>query len=172
MMSPSDQLSSSIDSSLSNTGKCAPCHLFNPVEYISRLFWTQIIQYRLCSCLDNSSSPSFHCLLNLDVPCPDEKTLFLRFLTRACLETASFCFPSLLALLPMSLPRGRRSQHQKSALFLLSLQFPLSSSTSSHLCGAASCSCELELLSGTTLPVGTGHPCGTVIAWCCKSLLN
>ena len=83
MMSPSNQLSSSIDSAVCNSGKCAPSHSSNPVEYISRLFWTQFIQYCLCSCLDNSSSSikssPHHCLL--DVLCPDEKTLFLRCLS-------------------------------------------------------------------------------------------
>ena len=113
-----------------------------------------------------------HCLLLLDVPFPDEKILLLSCLGRACQETASFCFASPLALLPTCLPRGHRAQHRKSALFSFLSQLPLSLSILSHLCGAASCSFEAELPSGTTLPVGTGRPCGTVIAWWHKSLLN
>ena len=111
-----------------------------------------------------SKSSPHHCLLLLDVPCLDEKILLMRYLTCACQETASFCFASPLALLPTCLPTGHRSKHHKPALFQLSSRLPLSSSrlplssfTSSHLCGAASCSCEPELPSGTTLPVGTGR---------------
>ena len=48
-------------SAICNSGKCALCHSYNPVEYISRLFWTQFIQYHLCSCINNiSSSTSVH----------------------------------------------------------------------------------------------------------------
>ena len=177
-MSPSDQISSPIDSSLSHLqhGQACTVSLIQP----SWVYKQAVLDP------DYSASPlllprqqllfskpsSHHCLLLLDVPCPDEKTLFLRFLMHACQETASFCFASPLALLPTCLLRGRRSQHHKSALFQLSSQLQLSLYTSSHLCGAASCSCEPELPSVTTLPVGTGRPCGTVIAWWHKSLLN
>ena len=66
----------------------------------------------------------------------------MRFLACACQKAANFCFASPLALLLTCLPRGCRVQHHKSALLQLSSQLPLSSSTSSHLCSAASCSCE------------------------------
>ena len=62
LMSPSNQLSSSMDSSLTHSQhqQVTTMSLFNSVAYISRLLWTQIIQYRLCSCLDNSSSSNLH----------------------------------------------------------------------------------------------------------------
>ena len=109
---------------------------------IIRLFWTQIILYRLCSCLDNISSSSLHLTTAYCSWLFHDKMrrLVPRFLACACQEAASFCFASPLALLPTCLPRGRRSQHHKSALFQLLSQHPLSLSTSPHLCGAASCS--------------------------------
>ena len=63
LMSPSDQVSSLMDSSLSHLQcqQVTTCHSSNSVGYISRLLRTQFIQYCLCSCLDNnSSSPSLH----------------------------------------------------------------------------------------------------------------
>ena len=88
------------------------------------------------------SSPH-HCLLLLDVPCPDEKIFFLRFIACARPHAMNLKrFASPLALLPTCLPRGSRSQHRTPALFPFSSQLPLSPSTSSHLCGSVPCSCE------------------------------
>ena len=179
MMSPSDHLSSSIDLSLSHLQHCQACtvSLIQPSSVYKQAvldpdYSVSPLLLPRQQLLFWKSSPH-HCLLLVDVPCPYKKTLFLMFLTHACQETASFCLASPLALFPTCLPRGNRSKHLKLARFQLLSQLPLSSSTSSHLCGAASCSCEPELTSGTTLPViGTGRPCGTVIAWWHKSLLN
>ena len=139
--------------------------VLDPIHSVSPLLlpWQHLLLYK---------SPPRHCLLLLVVPCPDEKTSSCGLLMRACQETTSFCFESPLALLPPCLPRGRWSQHPKSALLKLSSQLPLSLSTTSHLCGAASYSCEPELPYGTTIPVRTGCPCGMVIAWWSKSLLS
>ena len=62
MMSPSDQLSSSIDSSLSHLQlqQVTTVTLFQPSWVYKWLLWTQFIQYRLCSCLNISSSTSLH----------------------------------------------------------------------------------------------------------------
>ena len=116
-MSPSDQLSSSIDSSLSHLQlqQVTTVSLFqpqwvykqavlDPVHSVSPLLLPRqhLLLYK--------SSPH-HCLPLLDVPCPDKKTLFQRFLT---------CLPSgckLLRACPLALflkhlaclPRGRRS---------------------------------------------------------------
>ena len=102
-MSPSDQFSSPTDSSLSHLQRqqVTSVSLFqlscvykqatlDPVHSVSPLLLPR--QQLLLS----KSSPH-HCLLLLDVPCPDEKILFLRLLTRP--------------------PRGRRLQLRKSALF-------------------------------------------------------
>ena len=176
LISPSNQLSSSIDSS--------PSHLQLQQVYTESLFQPSWVYKQAVLDPYYSVSPLLlprqhllhrslphHCLLPLDVPFPDEK--LVPEVPCVCLPRGhKFVFASPLALLPTCLPRGHRSQHHKSTLFQLSSQLSLSSSTSSHLCGAASCSCEPELLSGTTLPVGPGRPCGTVIAWWCKSLLS
>ena len=61
-----------------------------------------------------------HCLLLLDIPCPDDKSWFLSLVTRACQETVSCCFASLLALPPTCLPRRPQVALRKSALFLSS----------------------------------------------------
>ena len=120
-----------------STSKWPPCHSSNPVGNISWLFWTQFIQYRLCSCLDNSSSsPTLH----LTTTCCSwmfhaQMTLFLRWLCswgacRTCQEAASRYFASPLALFLrflMCLPWGRRLQLRKSALFLYSVQLHVTS---------------------------------------------
>ena len=86
-MSPSDQLSSPVDSSLSHSQRqhLRIVSLFQLSLVYKQANSSQIIQYRLCSCLDNSSSsPSLH-LTNACcswMPCPEEKTLFLRCLSR------------------------------------------------------------------------------------------
>ena len=104
LMSPSDQLSSPIDSSLSHSRRqqLTTMLLFelswvykqatlDPDYTVSPLFLPR--QQPLLS----KSSPH-HCLLPLDVPCTDEKNLFLWFLSR--------------------LPRVRKSQLRKSACFV------------------------------------------------------
>ena len=103
-----------------------------------------------------------HCPLLLYVPCPDVKILFLCFFTSACQETVSCCFASPLALPPTWLPRRPQvatSQVRPVPVFsITSIVFIYFIAS----CGAASCSYEPELPSGTTLPVGTGRPCGMV----------
>ena len=118
-MSPSDQLSSSFDSSLSHLQlqQATLASLFQPESVYKQASWTQIFQYCLCSCLENiSSSTSLHLitacwLLLMDVPWPDEKTLYLRFL--ACLpsDCKSLCASplALFLMLLVCLPRDRRS---------------------------------------------------------------
>ena len=102
------------------------CHSSNPLWYISRPISARL--FSIASAPASTTTPPdslpHHCLLLLDVPCPDEKTLFLRFLTRECQVTHHKClFRKPLALLPTSLPRGRRSQHCKSACSSFRLNF-------------------------------------------------
>ena len=159
MMSPSDQLSSSIDSSLSHLQRqqvttvslLEPSWIYkqatlDPVPSVLPLIlpWQRLLLYK---------SPPYHCLLLLDVPCSDEKILFL-FLTRACQEAASFCFASLLALLLTCLPRGRRSQLRKSALFQFLLK--LHHAPVVHLLALVTLNCHLV----PHIPVGIGHLSG------------
>ena len=60
LMSPSDQLSSPVDSSLSHAQRqqLRIVSLFQRCWVYKQTNLSQIIQYRLCSCLDNSSSSS------------------------------------------------------------------------------------------------------------------
>ena len=128
MMSPSDQLSSSIDSSLSHLQWVYQQAVLDPVCSVSPMLLPRqhLLLYK--------SSPH-HCLLLLDVPCPDEKTLFLRFLTRLPSGRKSLR-ASLLALfltLLACLPRGCRSHlasprcscHRRNFLTLLWCSFLL-----------------------------------------------
>ena len=117
MMSLSDQLSSSIDSSLSHlqlqqvtmVSLFQPSWVYkqatlDPIHSVSPLLLPRqhLLLYK--------SSPH-HCLLHLDVPCPDKKTLFLRFLS--CLPSGCKSLRAsplaLFLMLPAYLPRGRRS---------------------------------------------------------------
>ena len=129
-MSPSDQLSSLMDSSLSHLQcqQMTTVSLFelswvykqatlDPVHSVLPLLLPR--QQLLLS----KSSPH-HCLLLLDVPCPDEKALFLRFL---------FCAKR---------PQVATSQVCPVPVFVAASPRPP--------CGAASCTCEPELPSGST----------------------
>ena len=103
-----------------------------------------------------------HCLLLLDVPFPDVKSLFLCFLTRACQETVSCCFTSQLALPLTCLPRRQQvvvSQVRPVPVIIAASLVFINFITS---CGAVPCSCEPGSAVLTTLPVGTGCPCGMV----------
>ena len=88
-------------SAINNVSKWPLCHSSNSVGYISRLLWTNFIQYRLCSYLDNSSSsPS----LNLTTACcsrmfhTQTRRLCSWGSCCACQEAASHYFASSLAL--------------------------------------------------------------------------
>ena len=129
MISPSNQLSSPMDSSLSHSQPQQVttrllCCSSNSVGYISRLLWTQIIQYRLCNCLYTSSSSQS---LHLTTACctwmfhAQTWRYCCQRSCRACQEAAIHNFASLLALFLRfltCLSRFRRLQLRKSALFL------------------------------------------------------
>ena len=174
MMSPSDQLSSSIGSPLTHlqlhqvttVSLFQPSRVYkqatlDPINSVSPLLLPQqhLLLYK--------SSPH-HCLLLLDVPCPDEKTLFLRFL--------------------LCLPSGRKSLRASPLALFLTLQHAYQEATghsfaippcSCHChnfimpCGAASCSYESGLPSDTTVPTRDWTPlwhCFGSSLWC-KSLI-
>ena len=93
-----------------------------------------------------SKSTPHHCLLLLYVSCPDEKTLFLRFLSRLprghrSLLRKSACFVPEAPNVPTKRPQVATSQGRPVPIFV---------ATSPRPCGAASCSCEPELPTGTT----------------------
>ena len=142
MMSPSDQLSSSIDSSLCHLQlqQVTTVSLFQPswvykqatLDPIHSVLPLLLPQQHL---LLYKASPH-HCLLLLDVPRPDEKILLLRFLS---------CLPS-----------GRKSQRCKSTLFLFLLQ--LHHAPVVQLLALASLNCHPV----PQFPLGIGRPCGTV----------
>ena len=130
MMSPSDQFSSSIDSSLSHLQlqQVTTVSLFqpswvykqvilDPIHSVSPLLLPR--QYLLLY----KSSPHY-CLLLLDVACPDEKIMFLRFLARACQEVTRFCFASPLALL-LPRPQVATSQVCPVPVFIAASSHPL-----------------------------------------------
>ena len=100
-MSPSDQLGSSIDSSLSHLQlqQVTSVSLFQPQSVYKQASWTQIIQYRLCSCLENiSSSTSLHLTMPAAPGCSIPR--WEDFVP----EVLALCL-TLLACLP----KGRRS---------------------------------------------------------------
>ena len=178
MMSPSNQISSSIDSSLSHPQlhQVTTVSLFqpswvykqstlDPINSVSPLLLPRqhLLLYK---------SPPHDCLLHLDVPFPDEKILFLRFLAPACQETESLCpEPNV----PAERPQVATSQVQTVPVFvatsvvavyfiaslwcsflLLRAWTAIWYHTSSRdwtplwhgcvtLCGASPCSCELAL---------------------------
>ena len=160
LMSRSSHLTSPVDSSLRHLQyqRVTTMSRFQPQWVYKQASSTQIIQYRLCSCLDNSSSsPSLH----LTTACcswmfhSQMRRLCSWGACLACQEAASRYFASPLALflrLLTCLPRGHRSQLRKSTWFLFSSQLNLA------LCCAVYCSCEPELPSGTTLPTQDWMP--------------
>ena len=173
-MSPSNQLSSSIDSSLSHLQlqQATSVSLFQPQWVYKVASWTQIIQYCFCSCLDNiSSSTSLH----LTTVCcswmfhAQTRRLCSWGSCRAC-QVAASRYPQARLLCSWC------SQHAYQEAGGCTSQVrpvPAIVATSSLSCGAASCSCEPELLSGTTVPTRDWTPLwhGFGSSLWCKSLL-
>ena len=124
---------------------------FNSVGYICRLLWTKLIQYRLCSCLHNSSySPSLHFATACCSFMVHAQTIRLCSwgACRACQEAASRYFASPLALflmILMCLPRGTSGTSSCSCIHR---------SFTSPPCGAV----QLQLPSGTTFPTRDWTP--------------
>ena len=154
-----------LDSDAHDTRKLQLRHSSNSIKYISRPIRAKL--FCITSLLPQQHLLLYkyrlhHCLLLLDIPRADVKILFLCFLTRACQETVSYCFASLLALPPTCLPR--RPQVATSQVCPVPVFIATSIAFIYFIasCGAASCSCKPELPSGTALPVRTGHPCGMV----------
>ena len=153
-MSTSDQPSSPMDSSLSHLQRqqVTTVSLFQlswvyeqtslvPVHSVSPLLLPR--QQLLLS----KSSPQ-HCLLLLDVPCRDDKTLFPRFLSRLPRGRKSLLCKSTCSVpeapdMPTKRQQVATSQVRPAPVFI---------ATSPRPCGAASCSCEPKQLPGTTSP--------------------
>ena len=174
-MSPSDQLSSPMDSSLSHLQcqQVTTVSLFqlswvykqatlDPVHSVSPLLLPQ-------QQLFLSKSSPHHCLLLLDVPCPAENISFLRFLSliprgRKSLLRKSACSVPEAPGVPTKRPQVATSQVHPVPAFI---------ATSSRPCGAVSCSCEPELPSGTMSPGWDWTPLwhGYHSSIWCKSLL-
>ena len=126
----------------------------DPVSSVSPLLLPQqhLLLYK--------SSPH-HCLLLLVIPCPDEKTLFLRFLSR--LPRGS---KSLLRKSACPVPEDPEAPAKRSLRLLLVLfQFTsqLDYAPAVQLLALSSLSCHLV----PHLPVGIGRHCGTVFAPLC-----
>ena len=106
---------------------------------------------------------SHHCLLHLDVTCPDEKTLFLRFLShlpsgRKSLRASPL---ALFLMLIACLPRGHRSQLRKTTLFLSSSQLLHTPVVQRLALASLNCHPVAEF------PLGIGRPCGSVLVPLC-----
>ena len=148
-MSSSDQLSSPMESSLSHS-QCQQVTTvsffqlswvykqatLDPVHSVSPLL---LLQQQL---LLSKSSPH-HCLLLLDVPRPDNKILFLSFLSRLPRGRKSVSLVPEAPDAPTKRPQVATSQVRPVPVFVV---------TSPRPCSTASCSCEPELPSGTTSP--------------------
>ena len=169
LMSPSSHLSSPVDSSLSHS-QCQQVTtmslfqlqwVYKQASLDPHLSVSPLLLPRQHLLLYKSSPHP--CLLLLDVPFPDEKTLFPRFLS--CLSSGrKLVRTSPLALFLMllaCLPRGCRSQLRKSTLFLLSSQ--LHHAPVVQLLALASLNCNLV----PQFPQGIGRTCGTVLVPLC-----
>ena len=136
--------------------------------------FSQIIQYRLCSCLNNICSST-----SLDLTTACCSWMFHTQMSRGCSCVSSRVPAKRLwaAASQVRLPCHRRAYQEGrsrllfrwSALFLSSSQLLWSSSTSSHLVVQFLALVSLVLLSLTTLPVGTGCSCGMVGITLCGS---
>ena len=157
MMSPSDQLSSYIDSSLSHLQlqQVTSVSLFQPQW--EQASWTQIIQYHLCSCLDKIS-----CCTSLHLTTACCSWMFHSQTRRLCSwGSCSACQVAASRYAQAHLLCSWCSKHAyQEAAGRTSQVRPVLAivATSSHSCGAASCSCEPELPSGTTVPTQDWTP--------------
>ena len=114
----------------------------------------QIIQYRLCSCLDNIfSSPSLHlataCCPGRAIPSEED------FCSRRCFARRSRYCPQEPRQFDIASPT--RCHRSFRCLRLLHRIFVV------QLLALASLNCHLL----PQLPVGTGRPCGTVVVTLC-----
>ena len=141
-------------SAINNSSKQLRCYSSNPNGYISRPIGPRV--FSIASAPASTTSPPHkssphHCLLPLDVPCQ---------MRRLVPEVPRVC-----------LPRGHKFLLRKSACpapnvpakrpqfaTLQDHPVPVTVATSSRPCGAASCSCEPQLSSGTTVPTRDWTP--------------
>ena len=125
--------------------------------------WTQIIQYRLCSCFDNISSTSLH----LTTACCS--WMFHAQRRRLILEVPHACLPKdhKLLLCKSTCPAPNVPAKRPQVATSQDHPVPVIITTSSCPCGAACCSCEPELPSGPQFPLGIGCPRGMVLVPLC-----
>ena len=155
-MSRSDQLSSSVDSSLSHSQRqqLRTVSLFQLSWVYKQVNLSRIIQYRHCSCLDNiSSSPSLHlataCCLGRTIPSEED------FCSRRCFAQRSrYCPQEPRQFDVASITRCHCNFR---CLRLLHRIFVV------QLLALASLNCHLVL----HLPVGAGRHCCTVVVTLC-----
>ena len=156
LMSPSDQLSSPVDSSLSHSHlqQLKTVSLFQLSWVYKQANLSQIIQYHHYSCLDDiSSSPSLYlataCCPGRTIPSEED------FCSRRCFARRSRYCPQEPHQFDVASPT--RSHHNFCCLCLLHRIFV------EQLFALASLNCHLL----PHLPVGTGRPCCTVVVTLC-----
>ena len=170
LMTPSDQLSSPMDSSLSHLQ-----HQQVTTVSLFQLSWIykQATFHPVYSVLPPllprqqlllSKSSPHHCLLLLDVPYPDEKTLFLKFLSylprgRKSLLRKSACSVPEAPYLPTKRLQVVTSQVCPVPVFIPASCHPLVV----QLLALASLNCDLV----PHFPLRIGRSCGMVLAPLC-----
>ena len=153
-------------SAIYNTSKWPRCHSSNPVGFISRLLWTQFIQYHLCSCLDNTSSSPSLCLTTACC-----SWMFYAKTRRPCSwGSCCACQEAASATGTVSIQYPEAPDVPTKKLQVATSQVrpvPVFVPTSSRPCGPASCSYEPEWHLVPQFPLGIGCPCRTVLASLC-----